>query len=141
MKKIFPAILVVLLPSLVAAQVSSTYFDPSKSVMRSSATVFTVIISTGHFTLVESAATRMVGSDYIMIQSTYGNGPFCCSFESDASAQVTADGGKGCIAARRDPGGTYYSIEFRRWWQNLKAYCLGLDPLPLNQAVRVLQSK
>lgn len=135
MKKLMMAAVLLLAPAFVAAQT----FDPSKVVVRSSATANLITLAATGFTIMDTASIRMEGSDFILVQSTYAAGAFCCSFDAAASADLST--AKGCVAARKDNGGGFYEIAFRRWWQNLQLRCASLDSATAQQVLRVFQSK
>lgn len=125
------------LPGVARAQ-SPDVFVAGKTIDKSSAAVVVVTASTSAFTLTD--APQMTGSDLVIVQSTYAAGAFCCSSESDATSANTA-GGKGCIRAKKEPGLGFYELEVRRWWQNLRVYCKGLDLLQNGITLNVRQSK
>lgn len=114
------------------------HFFPDKAIARSSMTVVIVTASTGSFTLTDTP--QMEGSDRVVIQSTYAAAGFCCSAEAAATSGTTA-GARGCIRAKQEPGGGFYELEVRRWWQNLRLYCKGLDLLQNGITLNVLQQK
>lgn len=131
---IFAAALLSLMPAPARAQDSLL---PDKIVTKSSATVNAVRVSTSAFGVADTPL--LAGSDYVVIQSTYAGGAFCCSDESSATSAETA--GKGCLRAKREAGGGFYEYTVRRWAQNLRVYCKGLDLLNAAFIVNVRQSK
>ncbi len=147
MRKLLLALIVAAsLPALARAE--DNFFKQDKTVAQSSGTVRIVSISSSAFTLVDTSTTipgaysafvKLVGSDYMLLQSSDAVAGFCCSYESDATTSVTA-GAKGCTQAQKEPGGNFYFLELRRWWQNLSAYCIGLKTTS-NSILRVTQSK
>ena len=146
MKKIMIVLGLALLPSIAGAISTSTangpyIFNPSKVVAQSSVTINLVAMSGTAFTIMDTAAVRMDGADFVLLQSTYAGGVFCCSFESSASSSTATTLKKGCVSAAREPGGTFYEFSFRRWWQNLRVYCASLDTATPAQMIRVLQAR
>lgn len=144
MKSIIIALLI-LAASSASAQVE--VYSPDKSVARSSGTIRVVQVSSQTFTLIEtstnvptanSAFVLLPGSDYILLQST-GTTGFCCGYEVDSSTSITV-GAKGCVQAKKESGGGFYELEMRRWWQNLRLYCLS-NSLSSHSILRVLQTK
>ena len=136
MKKIAVLVALALCPTLARAQLES--FIPSKGIDKSSATVVIVAVTSGAFVVTD--APLMSGSDFVVVQSTYAGGAFCCSNESDATSGNTA-GAKGCTRAKKDAGGGFWEMAYRRWWQNLRVYCKSLDANSPNMVLHVRQSK
>lgn len=117
-----------------AARAQTEAYSPDKEVAKSSGTVRVVSVSSQTFTLIEtstnvpsaySSFVLLPGSDYAILQSTHAGGSFCCSFEADASTSITP-GAKGCLQAKKESGGGFYEFEVRRWWQNLRLYCISM---------------
>lgn len=105
--------------------------NPEQAVIRSSATVVTILISSSAPTLVDSP--QLAGSFVAEIQNRDDSNSVCCAFDSVFSTVTTSAQARGC---RQIPAGGSWSIS--RWWQNLRIYCqtlgiTGTSPLAVTQ--------
>ncbi len=100
-----------------SARAQSDVVNVSQAVIKSSATIQTILVSSYTPTLVDTP--QLVGSFAVEIQNRDASSAICCAFDVAFSTVVTAANGKGCrqIAAN---GGTW---TVSRWWQNLRLYC------------------
>lgn len=132
----------------ISANAQTEAFLGDKDIAKSSGTVRIVVISSSAFTLLETSTNvaaayggfvLLPGSDHAVLQSTHAGGQFCCSFEADGSTSIVS-GAKGCLQAEKENGGGFYKMEVKRWWQNLRLYCLSLaNNAPI--ALRLGQTK
>lgn len=136
MKRILLALVVVAAAIPASAQ---PYLAPAGQFLdRSSGTVVQVTVSSAVFAQVDTP--QMDGSAYVLIQSTDGTGVFGCSYESTASSTTNFSTNRGFVKAKREPGGGFYELEFRRWFQNLAVYCTSLRATA-NVALHVFQGR
>ncbi len=119
MKKLLFAALL-LSPSLATAQ-GVDYYESTRDVIRSSATIPLILVSSHTPTLVDTP--QMEGSFITEIQNRDGSAAICCAFDVNMSTVTTSARGKSCrqVAAN---GGTWV---VKRWWQNLRLYCQTLS--------------
>lgn len=120
-----------LIPAAASAQIS-TQFDSSKTVIKSSATIPVILVSSYTPTLVDTP--QLAGSFVAEIQNRDASNAICCGFDAAFSTVTATAQAKGCrqIAAN---GGTWV---VSRWWQNLRLYCQtlgtsGTSPVAVTQ--------
>ena len=116
------AVLAALCPIAVKALDSNTPPPLAFDIVTDTAPILNVTVSSSVFT----SMGTLTGGHYALIQSTDGTSGFCCSMESTASSAGTG-GTPGCIRAKKEPGATFFELEFRRWARDLTIRCRNLS--------------
>ena len=99
------------------------------------APILNVTVSSSVFTSMGTLA----GGTYALIQSTDATAGFCCSMESTATS-AGAGGVPGCIRAKKEPGATFFELEFKRWARDLTIRCRNLSAAS-DKTLTILQGR
>lgn len=100
------------------------------AIIQDTATVVNVTVSNDAFT----SMGTLSGGHYVIVQTTDAVAGFACSFEVGASTLGVA-GVKGSIRAKKEPGGTFYELEIKRWARDLALKCITLATHPKTLAI------
>lgn len=116
MRKLIVALFLGLLASPAMAETDDVFL-PSKTIVKSSATIYNVAITSYVMTRIDSP--QLSGSFVAEIQNNDTADDACCSFDIQASTVTSSATGKSCRVVAKN-GGTWV---VSRWWQNLALYC------------------
>lgn len=104
-------------------------------IIQDTAPILNVTVSSSLFT----AMGTLSGGHYALIQSTDATSGFCCSMESTATS-AGVGGAPGCIRAKKEPGATFFELEFKRWARDLAIRCRNLSAAS-DKTLTILQGR
>ena len=107
------------LPTFASAQ--PEILNPEQAVIKSSATIVLVSISSSAMTRVDTP--QLSGSFVAEIQNNETTDDACCAFDVAATTSTASATGKSCRVIYKN-GGTWV---VQRWYQNLALYCQTLS--------------